>query len=194
MVLGGSLVQIDIFQNRAKMKNTFQGLDHASGSSAVTADIGTDTVAEQHPRQLLAILSLLMAFASISTDLYLPAMPTMAHALRSNYGTMEYTISGYLVGFSLGQLFWGPMADHYGRRAPLTVGLLMFVTGSAGCALSTGISMMITFRVFQALGACAGVVLARAMVRDLYDGERSARMLSMLMTVMAIAPLLGPVV
>jgi len=144
--------------------------------------------------RVLLVLSTLLAFASISTDLYLPALPTMAAALNANAGTLELTIAGYLVGFSLGQLLWGPIGDRYGRRGPVAVGIVMFVIGSAGCALSASPWQMIACRVLQAVGACAGVVLARAMVRDLYSRDRAAQMLSTLMTVMAVAPLLGPVV
>jgi DHA1 family bicyclomycin/chloramphenicol resistance-like MFS transporter len=141
---------------------------------------------------ILAILSALMAFASVSTDLYLPAMPAMAQSLHANAGQLELTISGYLIGFSLGQLLWGPVGDRYGRRLPVGLGLLLFIAGSAGCALSTTAPMMIGWRAVQAVGACASVVLARAMIRDLYEGHRAAQMLSTLMTVMAVAPLLGP--
>ena len=139
------------------------------------------------------VLSILLGFASISTDLYLPAMPTIAAALQADAGTVEQTIAAYLVGFSAGQLLWGPVGDHYGRRGPVAIGLILFVVGSAGCALSASVGAMIGWRVVQAMGACAGVVLARAMVRDLYARDRAAQMLSTLMTVMAIAPLLGPV-
>lgn len=142
--------------------------------------------------RVLAILSALMSFASISTDLYLPALPAMGESLHADAGAVELTISGYLVGFSIGQLFWGPIGDRYGRRLPITLGLLLFIVGSAGCALSTSVPMMIGWRMVQAVGACANVVLSRAMVRDLYVGHQAARMLSVLMTVMAIAPLIGP--
>jgi DHA1 family bicyclomycin/chloramphenicol resistance-like MFS transporter len=141
---------------------------------------------------LLAVLSLLMGFASISTDLYLPAMPAMSRSLHADTGLIEWTISGYLIGFSFGQLLWGPLGDRYGRRRSVAEGLVLFVIGSAGCALSQSVSMMISWRLVQALGACASVALARAMVRDLYEGNRAAQMLSTLMTVMAIAPLVGP--
>lgn len=141
---------------------------------------------------ILATLSALMAFASISTDLYLPAMPAMAKSLHANAGQLELTISGYLIGFSLGQLLWGPVGDRYGRRLPVALGLLLFIAGSAGCALSMTAPVMIGWRAVQAVGACASVVLARAMIRDLYEGHRAAQMLSTLMTVMAVAPLLGP--
>nr|WP_278045715.1 multidrug effflux MFS transporter [Rhodocyclus gracilis] len=142
--------------------------------------------------RVLAILSALMSFASISTDLYLPALPAMGESLHAETGSVELTISGYLVGFSIGQLFWGPIGDRYGRRLPITLGLLLFIIGSAGCALSNNVPTMIGWRMVQAVGACANVVLARAMVRDLYVGPQAARMLSVLMTVMAIAPLIGP--
>ncbi|KPY68007.1 MFS transporter [Pseudomonas savastanoi pv. nerii] len=149
---------------------------------------------DQQSIWILVVLSALMAFASISTDLYLPAMPAMALSLHANAGQLELTISGYLVGFSLGQLLWGPVGDRYGRRLPVALGLLLFIAGSAGCALSDTAQAMITWRAVQAVGACASVVLARAMIRDLYEGHRAAQMLSTLMTVMAVAPLLGPTI
>lgn len=143
---------------------------------------------------VLAVLSLLMGFASISTDLYLPAMPAMSRSLHANEGMLELTISGYLIGFSLGQLLWGPISDRYGRRPSVATGLVLFVIGAAGCALSESALTMIGWRIVQAVGACAGVALSRAMVRDLYEGNRAAQMLSTLITVMAIAPLIGPTV
>jgi DHA1 family bicyclomycin/chloramphenicol resistance-like MFS transporter len=163
--------------------------------SDTTTDRGAAiTGASGHGVRVLAVLSALMGFASISTDLYLPALPTMTTALGSDGGMMELTISGYLIGFSLGQLLWGPLGDRHGRRGPVLAGLVLFVIGSAGCALSASAGQMIGWRILQAVGACAGVVLARAMVRDLYAGARAAQMLSTLMTVMAIAPLLGPLI
>ena len=143
---------------------------------------------------LLALMAALMGFGSISTDLYLPAMPTMAHELGGSAGSVEWTISGYLIGFSLGQLLWGPIGDRFGRRLPVAVGLVLFVVGSAGCAMAGSVPSIIGWRVVQALGACASVVLARAMVRDLYAGARAAQMMSTLITVMAIAPLVGPLI
>lgn len=133
-----------------------------------------------------------MAFASISTDLYLPAMPMMAVALRTSTGMMEWTVTGYLVGFSLGQLLWGPIGDRYGRRIPVALGIVLFIIGSTGCAFAQSGTQLISWRVLQALGACAGVVLGRAMVRDLYAGERGAQMMSTLLAVMGLAPLAAP--
>jgi DHA1 family bicyclomycin/chloramphenicol resistance-like MFS transporter len=143
--------------------------------------------------RFLIILSALMAFASISTDIYLPALPALGRAFHADSGQIQLTLSGFLVGFSLGQLLWGPISDRYGRRIPIAIGIVLFVVGSAGCALSGSAWQMTLWRVLQAVGACAGPVLARAMVRDLYARERSAQMLSTLMLVMGIAPLVGPI-
>ncbi|WAH61032.1 multidrug effflux MFS transporter [Pseudomonas silvicola] len=148
----------------------------------------------EHGIRILLILSALLAFASISTDLYLPAMPIMAASLHADDGAMALTVSGYLAGFSAGQLFWGPLSDRFGRRLPVALGCLLFIVGSAGCALAADGAALIGWRVVQALGACANVVLARAMVRDLYQGRRAGQKMSTLMTIMAVAPLAGPTV
>ncbi|ASN85087.1 multidrug effflux MFS transporter [Pectobacterium versatile] len=137
----------------------------------------------------IAILSALMAFTSLSTDIYLPAMPIMAKDLQGN---AELTITGFLIGFCIAQLIWGPLSDHLGRRIPLFIGMVLFIIGSVGCALSTDMSQIVFWRVFQALGACTGPMLARAMIRDLFSRTRAAQMLSTLMIVMAIAPIAGP--
>lgn len=168
--------------------------DFAEQSPVFAADGSARAAPKPQGLRVLAVLSALMGFASISTDLYLPAMPTMAADLHADAGSMELTVSGFLIGFSLGQLFWGPLGDRYGRRVPVAAGLLLFVLGSAGCALTGSSTAMIVWRIVQAVGACSGVVLSRAMVRDLYEGPRAAQMLSTLITVMAIAPLLGPIV
>ena len=140
---------------------------------------------------LILILSGLMAFTSLSTDIYLPAMPTMATDL---HGNVELTITGFLVGFTIAQLIWGPISDHLGRRKPLFIGMVLFIIGSAGCAMSTSITQIVFWRVFQALGACTGPMLARAMIRDLFARTRAAQMLSTLVLIMAIAPIAGPLI
>ncbi|MBF7688786.1 multidrug effflux MFS transporter [Acinetobacter rathckeae] len=140
---------------------------------------------------LLVILSALMAFTSLSIDIYLPAMPAMQADLK---GHVELTITSFLIGFSIAQLIWGPMSDRIGRKKPLFIGMVLFMIGSAGCALSQTIEQIIFWRVFQALGACTAPMLARAMVRDLYERVQAAQMLSTLMLIMAIAPILGPLI
>ncbi|MEW5287596.1 multidrug effflux MFS transporter [Erwinia papayae] len=156
----------------------------------------TDSFTHAHPAghktrgaTFIVILSALMAFTSLSTDIYLPAMPVMAQQL---HGDAELTITGFLAGFCLAQLIWGPLSDHFGRRLPLFVGMVLFIIGSVGCALSENIGQIVFWRVFQALGACTGPMLARAMIRDLFSRSRSAQMLSTLIIVMAIAPIAGP--
>ena len=139
----------------------------------------------------LLILSALMAVTSLSTDIYLPAMPVMAKDLQ---GDAELTITGFLICFCIAQLIWGPISDRYGRRLPLFIGLGLFIIGSVGCALSTDIVQIVFWRVFQALGACTGPMLARAMIRDLFSRTRAAQMLSTLMIIMAIAPIAGPLI
>ena len=148
-------------------------------------------IASQTGLTFILILSGLMAFASLSTDIYLPAMPTMAEDL---HGNVELTITGFLVGFAIAQLIWGPISDHLGRRKPLFIGMVLFIIGSAGCAMSTSITQIVFWRVFQALGACTGPMLARAMIRDLFARTRAAQMLSTLVLVMAIAPIAGPLI
>jgi DHA1 family bicyclomycin/chloramphenicol resistance-like MFS transporter len=169
----------------------------AAGTAPIRTPETSRPAADPDPQvarvRTLIVLSALMAFASISTDLYLPAMPALAAAFKADPADVQLTLSSFLTGFSLGQLVWGPIGDRYGRRLPIAAGLLLFMAGSAGCAVSETVWQMMGWRVLQAIGACAGPVLARAMVRDLYARERSAQMLSTLMTIMAVAPLLGPV-
>ncbi len=108
-------------------------------------------------------------------------------------GSVQLTLTTFLVGFCLGQLIWGPLGDRFGRRGMAAIGLAIFAIGSCGCALSGSVGAMIAWRAFQAFGAAAGPVLSRAMVRDLYTRDEAARMLSVLILVMGIAPLLGPI-
>ena len=137
----------------------------------------------------MSILGALMAFTSLSTDIYLPAMPAMAKELNGN---AELTITGFLIGFTIAQLIWGPISDSIGRKIPLFIGMLIFVVGAAGCAMSYSIGQIVLWRVVQAFGACTGPMLARAMIRDLYSRTRGAQMLSSLIIIMAIAPIVGP--
>ena len=144
-----------------------------------------------HKRSLsfLLILSALMAFTSLSTDIYLPAMPTMEKQLGGN---AELTITGFLTGFAIAQLIWGPISDRIGRKLPLFIGMVLFVIGSVGCALSESMSAVVFWRVFQAIGACVGPMLSRAMIRDRFAQSQAAQMLSTLTIIMAIAPIAGP--
>lgn len=140
---------------------------------------------------LLLILSALMAVTSLSVDIYLPALPAMTQALG---GSAELTVTGFLVGFAIAQLIWGPISDRIGRKLPLFIGMLLFIVGSIGCALSNSMKGVIVWRVFQAFGACVAPMLSRAMIRDMYESTESAKLLSTLIVVMAIAPIAGPLI
>jgi DHA1 family bicyclomycin/chloramphenicol resistance-like MFS transporter len=140
---------------------------------------------------LLLILGALMAFTSLSIDIYLPALPSMQREL---HGDAELTITSFLVGFALAQLFWGPVSDRIGRHRPLVIGVTLFAIGSAGCALSQTMGQMVFWRIFQAFGACTGPMLARTMVRDLYTRTQAASALSTLTVIMAVAPIAGPLI
>jgi DHA1 family bicyclomycin/chloramphenicol resistance-like MFS transporter len=145
---------------------------------------------DKNSKMLLGILATLMALTSLSTDAYLPAMPKMQVEL---HGNIELTITGFLIGFAIAQLFWGPISDRFGRLIPLILGILIFILGSIGCALSNNITQILFWRMVQAIGACTGPMLSRAMIRDLYSSNKAAEMLSTLTIIMAIAPIVGPV-
>ncbi|WP_229933045.1 multidrug effflux MFS transporter [Campylobacter majalis] len=136
-------------------------------------------------------LCCLMAFTSVSVDIYLPAIPMMSDKLN---GEAELSVGAFLIGFSLAGLIWGPISDMIGRKKPLIIGVLIFIIGSAGCAISTSINELIAWRIIQAIGASTGPMLARAMVRDMYNKTKGASVMSMIFFVMAIAPILGPVI
>ncbi|PVX33462.1 DHA1 family bicyclomycin/chloramphenicol resistance-like MFS transporter [Pasteurella langaaensis DSM 22999] len=138
---------------------------------------------------LMLILGLLMAFTSLSTDIYLPAMPQMEVDLQGN---VELTITGFLIGFTIAQLVWGAISDRIGRKIPLYIGMCLFIIGSIGCALSTTIGQIVFWRVFQALGACTAPMLSRAIVRDMFRATQAAQILSTLTLIMAVAPIVGP--
>ncbi len=130
-----------------------------------------------------------MACTSLSTDVYLPAMPTMERQL---HGDSELTITGFLIGFATMQLVWGPISDRIGRKIPLFIGMALFATGSVGCAMSDTMASVVLWRVFQAVSACVGPMLSRAMISDLFGSSQAAQMLSTLVIIMAIAPIAGP--
>lgn len=138
------------------------------------------------------LLGGLSAFGPLSIDMYLPAFPAMADALGVTQGRIEMSLSSYFIGMSLGQLAYGPLTDRYGRKKPLYVGLGLYIAASVACALAADSYQLIFFRFLQALGGCAGVVVSRAMVRDLFDHKESAQVYSALMLVMGLAPILAP--
>ena len=145
------------------------------------------------PSALLAVLVVaLTALGPLSTDFYLPALPAIARALDTDSAGVQLTLSVYLLGFGAGQLLVGPLSDRFGRRPVMLWGMVVFVLASVVCALADSITTLVVARLLQAFGACAGPVLGRAVVRDIYGPAESARMLSHVSTATALAPLLAP--
>jgi DHA1 family bicyclomycin/chloramphenicol resistance-like MFS transporter len=142
--------------------------------------------------QIAAVLGLLAAFGPLSIDMYLPALPTIGEALGSGTEGAQATLATFFLGMAAGQLVHGPLADRYGRRRPLLAALILYTGASVACALATEMGWLIALRLLQALGACAGMVIARAVVRDLADRFDPVRMMARLMLVMGAAPILAP--
>jgi DHA1 family bicyclomycin/chloramphenicol resistance-like MFS transporter len=141
---------------------------------------------------LVLILGMLAAVGPMSIDMYLPALPTIAGDLAADAGDVQLSLSVFFIGFALVQLFYGPLSDLFGRRPVLIGGMGLYIGTSALCALSPSVDTLIGFRALQALGGGAGAVISRAIVRDLYNGSQASRMMSYMTLVIAIAPLLAP--
>jgi DHA1 family bicyclomycin/chloramphenicol resistance-like MFS transporter len=141
---------------------------------------------------LILILGALSAFGPMSIDMYLPAFPALATHFATSPGTVAFTLAAFFVGLATGQLVYGPLADRFGRKPPMLVGLALYVAASIGCAFAPSIHALIALRALQAFGACGGLVMSRAMVRDLFDTQSAARVFSLLMLVMGLAPILAP--
>jgi DHA1 family bicyclomycin/chloramphenicol resistance-like MFS transporter len=144
--------------------------------------------------RLAMILGALTAMGPLAIDMYLPALPTIARELGASAASVQVSLAVYFVGIAVGQAFYGPLSDRWGRKPALYFGLLLFVVSSAGCALAAEVRTLIGLRFLQALGGCAPLVVPRAVVRDYFDQRGSVRMLSVLILVMGLAPILGPLI
>ncbi|WP_354674188.1 Bcr/CflA family multidrug efflux MFS transporter [Cupriavidus alkaliphilus] len=142
----------------------------------------------------LLICGSLMAIAPLSIDMYLPSFPTLAGDLGVDIGQVQLTLGTFLVGLALGQAFYGPFSDRFGRKPPLYVGLCLYIIAAVGCALARNVESLMLWRFLQALGGCAGMVMARAVIRDRLEAHESARAFSSLMLVMGVAPILAPII
>jgi len=138
------------------------------------------------------VLGLITAVGPFAIDMYLPALPSMGKTLGASTGAVQMSLMAYFVVIGICQLFYGPLSDIMGRKVPIYGGLIIFTVGSIGCALAPNIEILIGFRVIQAFGACAGMVIPRAIVRDLYTGHDATRLMSLLMLTVSISPILAP--
>jgi DHA1 family bicyclomycin/chloramphenicol resistance-like MFS transporter len=143
---------------------------------------------------LVILLGALTAFGALSIDMYLPALPAIAAEFGAGRGEVERTLASFLAGLAIGQLVYGPLSDRVGRKPPLVAGLALYIAASVGCALVATTAAMVAARFAQGLGACAALVVSRAIVRDRFDHQDSARVFSTIMLVFGLAPVLAPLV
>ena len=141
---------------------------------------------------LTALLALLTAVGPMSVDLYLPSLPDLGRVFGASVPQVQLTLSGYLLCFAIGQIVFGPISDHVGRKPVLLAALSLYVAVCLSCMFATSIEMLIALRCLQALGVAGAPVLARAIVRDLYHGVRAGRELARMGSITALAPVVAP--
>ncbi|UQZ90284.1 Bcr/CflA family drug resistance efflux transporter [Deltaproteobacteria bacterium Smac51] len=144
--------------------------------------------------KLTVMLGILTAFAPFSTDMYLAAFPAMAGDMNTEVPRIQLTLSVFFFGLALGQLAYGPLSDRFGRRRPLLAGLIIYTAASAGLIFVRDIEVFLILRFIQAIGGCAGMIISRAVIRDTFDLNSSARVLTMMMAVQSIGPVAAPVI
>lgn len=142
----------------------------------------------------LVLACALTTFPPVTGDIYLPALPQMAQDLGATTSQAQHTLAGFFFGLGLGQLFYGPLADRLGRRPVMLAGASLYLVATLCCLLAQTIDQMVALRFVQALGACAGMVISSAMVRDRLDNQSAARAFSMLLTARSLGPLIAPIV
>ena len=138
------------------------------------------------------VLGLLTAVGPLAINMYLPALPVIEDVFDTDTVTVQLSLLSFFVSMSLAQLIYGPLSDMFGRRLPLFIGLTLYLLGAVGSALAPDIQWLIAARALQGLGAAAGMVIARAVIRDLYTGPQAAQLMATLMLVVSIAPVLAP--
>ena len=138
------------------------------------------------------VLGLLSAIGPFAIDMYLPALPSIGVTLNASTGAVQASLMAFFIALGIAQLIYGPVSDMFGRKPPLYFGLVLFGLSSIGCALAPNIHVLLALRFLQGLGASAGMVVPRAVVRDLHTGHDAARLMSLLMLVFSVSPILAP--
>ena len=141
---------------------------------------------------IILILGALSAVGPFSIDMYLPGFPAMALDLDVSVDVVSYSLASFFAGICIGQLLCGPLLDRFGRKRPLIAGMSLYILASIGCALSDSIEMLIVFRFFQALGGCVGMVAPRAIIRDVFPVAENARIFSLMILILGVAPICAP--
>ena len=144
------------------------------------------------PWGLVVLLGSLTAMGPVAIDMYLASLPKIGQTLHASAAATQSTVAAFLAGMAIGQVFYGPATDRLGRRPPILFGVVVFVLASVACAMATSVDQLLVGRFVQALGACSGAVVARAVVRDRFDHTETARVLSLMMLIMGLAPILAP--
>jgi len=170
---------------------------HGSANIPESAHIAVMSASSPHtqtpiPNWLPRLLGFFIAVGPAATDMYLPAFPAVEATFGTASGTAQLTLAAWFAGLGVGQITQGTLSDRFGRRRPLMVGTAIFALATLGCALTPSLGWLAVFRAVAAFGASAGMVIARAMVRDLAEGQRAAIIMSRLMLVMGVAPILAP--
>ncbi len=142
----------------------------------------------------IVLLGSLTAIGALSIDLYLPSLPAIGRGFHADATAVQHSMSAFFLGMAIGGLVYGPVSDRIGRRPALLAGIVLYVAASIGCAFAPTIGWLVAGRFVQALGACAGQVIARAVVRDRYHHQDSARIFSLLTLVLGVAPMIAPTV
>ncbi|MBV7699732.1 multidrug effflux MFS transporter [Streptomyces sp. TRM70350] len=164
-------------------------------SQAAAADTRPHVRAQRRTGLLVTlVLGGLTATPPLAMDMYLPALPEVTRSLQAPAATVQLTLTACLAGMALGQLVVGPMSDRWGRRRPLLAGLAVYIVATVLCALAPTVETLVAFRLAQGLAGAAGIVIARAVVRDLYDGMAMARFFSTLMLISGVAPIVAPLI
>jgi MFS transporter, DHA1 family, multidrug resistance protein len=138
------------------------------------------------------VLGLLTAVGPFAIDMYLPALPAIAADLATTDAGAQATLIGYFIAVALCQVVYGPLSDSYGRKAPLYFGMALYAIGALGCSIAPSIGWLVAARFLQGMGACAGMVIPRAIVRDLHNGPEAARLMALMMLVFSVSPILAP--
>lgn len=144
--------------------------------------------------KVTVLLTLMVALGPLSTDLYLPSLPSLTETFSTSVSQVQATMSVFIAGFAVSTVLYGPLSDRFGRTRVLLGGLCVFVLGSLGCMIANSIETLIVWRFVQAVGGCAGPVLVRAVVRDIYEREQAARFLAYIASAMAMAPAIAPII
>ncbi|STQ85700.1 Inner membrane transport protein ydhC [Helicobacter muridarum] len=142
--------------------------------------------------KLISMLAFMSSVAPLATDMYLPALPNVSKSFEVDDFYAQLSLASFFVAFALGQLIYGPLSDIFGCKKPLYIGIMLFIVSSFGCMIIDSIYAFIVLRFFQALGGCAGVVIARAIVNDKFNLQEAAGVFALMMVVSSLAPMLAP--